>query len=156
MEIIIVDDKSPDNSVEIVEQFMEKDPRVRLVTLENNSCTLKARVVGYQHAQGDYVFNLDSDDYMPPNKFLHKAAHAIVFNDYPDVLKGEAIRVHPDGQWRHTSSRPLIYNYINVFKHNRKNIYDLDHFKHQEWRNSNYVNGLLIKREKVNAVIQLL
>jgi glycosyltransferase involved in cell wall biosynthesis len=55
-EVIVVDDKSEDNSVEIIKQFP-----CRLVCLENHAGTSKARNTGAQNARGEFIFFIDAD-----------------------------------------------------------------------------------------------
>ena len=55
-EVIVVDDKSEDDSVEIIKQFP-----CRLVCLENHSGTSKARNTGAQNASGEFIFFIDAD-----------------------------------------------------------------------------------------------
>jgi len=55
-EVIVVDDKSEDNSVEIIKQFP-----CRLVCLENHAGTSKARNTGARNASGEFIFFIDAD-----------------------------------------------------------------------------------------------
>ena len=50
--MIIVDDGSTDNSADIVQQFSNKDPRIKLVQKANGG-TASARKLGLEHAQGE-------------------------------------------------------------------------------------------------------
>ncbi|MGH9548808.1 MAG: glycosyltransferase family 2 protein, partial [Terriglobales bacterium] len=60
-EIILVNDGSPDNSLEIALSLYRKDARVRIVDLSRNFGHHKAMMTGLAHARGDMVFLLDSD-----------------------------------------------------------------------------------------------
>ncbi len=66
IEIICVDDGSTDNSANIVEDYVKKDARVRLYRQENLYAGV-ARNNGFQHAKGEYVLFLDSDDFFEPD-----------------------------------------------------------------------------------------
>jgi len=66
IEIIVVDDGSPDNSVAII-QKRYNDPRLRIVRQRNRGLA-GARNTGIRHASGQYVAFLDSDDFWQPNK----------------------------------------------------------------------------------------
>ncbi len=61
-EMIIVDDKSPDNSNKIIEQYVKKDSRIKLIKLEKNSGPAMARNKAIEKAQGRYIAFLDADD----------------------------------------------------------------------------------------------
>src|SRR6266480_3840502 len=60
-EIILVNDGSPDNSLEIALSIYHKDPRVRVIDLSRNFGHHKAMMTGLIHARGKLVFLLDSD-----------------------------------------------------------------------------------------------
>ena len=65
LEIIIVDDGSTDDSVEVIERFRQSDPRIKLICQENQGHSA-ARNVGIENAESDYLFFIDSDDYIRP------------------------------------------------------------------------------------------
>src|SRR5688572_5441508 len=60
-EAIIVDDGSPDGSGEIAEEYAARDPRFKVVHVENGGLG-SARNVGADHAESDFLTFLDSDD----------------------------------------------------------------------------------------------
>jgi putative glycosyltransferase len=60
-EIIIVNDGSPDNSLEVALSIFQKDPRVRVIDLSRNFGHHKALMTGLAHSCGDLVLLLDSD-----------------------------------------------------------------------------------------------
>ncbi len=68
LELIVIDDKSPDNSNKIVEKYMEKDKRIRLVKLNKNNGPAVSRNKGIEEAKGRYIAFLDSDDLWLPEK----------------------------------------------------------------------------------------
>lgn len=63
LEIICVNDGSPDNSSEILEAYAKKDRRVKIINQENQGLS-GARNTGIEAATGDYIIFLDSDDWM--------------------------------------------------------------------------------------------
>jgi putative glycosyltransferase len=60
-EIIIVNDGSPDNSLEVALSIFQNDPRVRVIDLSRNFGHHKALMTGLAHSCGELVFLLDSD-----------------------------------------------------------------------------------------------
>ncbi|WP_440099712.1 bifunctional glycosyltransferase/CDP-glycerol:glycerophosphate glycerophosphotransferase [Streptosporangium sp. H16] len=64
IEVVMVDDGSPDSSAEIAEAFAERDDRFRLIRQENGGLGT-ARNTGIRHATGDFLAFLDSDDMLP-------------------------------------------------------------------------------------------
>ncbi len=68
-EAIVVDDCSTDHSVEIVNSFIRKDTRFRLIINEKNSGgPAEPRNLGLAYAKGEYIAFLDSDDIWMPEK----------------------------------------------------------------------------------------
>jgi hypothetical protein len=67
-EAILVDDGSKDSSVEIARDLCARDSRFRLITQENQGLG-PARNTGVQHAQGDYLTFVDSDDLVPRHAY---------------------------------------------------------------------------------------
>jgi Glycosyltransferases involved in cell wall biogenesis len=66
-EVICVNDGSPDHSRDIVLQYMERFPNLRLIEHEKNKKLGAARNTGRTIAQGRYIWNVDSDDKIVPN-----------------------------------------------------------------------------------------
>ena len=66
VQIIIVDDASTDNSLQICQKYSEKDNRVLVIHHEVNSGLSEARNTGLRAAEGEYVFFVDGDDYIMP------------------------------------------------------------------------------------------
>lgn len=64
IEILCIDDKSPDNSIDIVRKYSEKDSRIRIFRHERNRGLGAARNTGIENASGRYIFFLDSDDWL--------------------------------------------------------------------------------------------
>ena len=63
LEIICIDDGSTDHSVAILEQYAERDSRIKVV-LQKNHGVSSARNRGLREASGDYIMFLDSDDWI--------------------------------------------------------------------------------------------
>lgn len=79
IEIICVDDGSTDNSLEILEEYGEKDSRIRVFSIENSGLSI-ARNFGIEQANGEYIGFVDSDDYV--DKFMFEKLYiSCVQND---------------------------------------------------------------------------
>lgn len=65
LEVIMIDDGSRDESLNLCRELCRADKRVRILTQENNGVS-SARNRGLEAAKGDYVFFLDSDDAIHP------------------------------------------------------------------------------------------
>ena len=70
MEIIIVDDGSPDGCPEICDEYAAKDARMKVVHKENGGL-LSARKAGFAASKGDYIGFVDGDDWVEPDTFLN-------------------------------------------------------------------------------------
>ena len=109
-EMILVNDGSPDASLDLALKLFEKDNRVRVIDLSRNFGHHKAKMTGLQHAQGDYVFLIDSDLEEPPETLklfwdeLQKA-HDL------DVVFG--VQEKRKGGWFERVSGALFYKIMN-------------------------------------------
>jgi len=99
-EMIIVDDVSSDKSTQIIEEYMQKDKRIKLIRLKNNSGPAQARNRAIKEAKGRYIAFLDSDDYWHKDKltkqlkFMQDHHCELSFTAYEsiDELTGETIK----------------------------------------------------------------
>jgi glycosyltransferase involved in cell wall biosynthesis len=69
IEVIIVNDCTPDNSMEIVREYAEKYPSIKILEQKVNQGPGAARNLGLMHVTSDYVTFLDSDDYISLNTY---------------------------------------------------------------------------------------
>lgn len=63
VEIILIDDGSPDNCPHICDEYAEKDSRIKVIHKMNGGLS-DARNIGLKHVTGDYIFFVDSDDFI--------------------------------------------------------------------------------------------
>ena len=68
IEIICINDGSTDNSLEILEKYLKKDSRVRIINQKNSGLS-KVRNEGLKLAKGKYIMSIDSDDWIKENYF---------------------------------------------------------------------------------------
>jgi CDP-glycerol glycerophosphotransferase len=83
-ELIAVDDGSPDHCAEILDEFAVRDPRVRVVHRDTNVGLGRARNAGLDLATGEYVWFVDSDDWLAAGA-LHAVATKLRQTS-PDIL----------------------------------------------------------------------
>ena len=90
-EMLITDDCSSDNSVEIIKRIAENDSRIKLFQLDKNSGAGVARNNSIEHAQGKYIAFLDSDDMWMPDKlerqiaFMEEKKSALSYTSYMTI-----------------------------------------------------------------------
>lgn len=70
LEIILVDDGSPDNCPAMCDAWAAKDGRIKVIHQENGGAGL-ARNVALDIVQGEYISLIDSDDYIEPHMYEH-------------------------------------------------------------------------------------
>jgi len=81
-ELIIVDDGSTDNSLNISREFAKEDKRVTVIALKENQGFAVARNEGLKRARGEFITGMDSDDIMLPNAVK---ARVEFLNSHPEV-----------------------------------------------------------------------
>lgn len=112
VEIIVVDDGSPDNTREVVEPYLTKMPNLRYVRQENAGVSA-ARNNGIRSSKGEYVMALDADDAIEPTYIERCAGY---------------LSAHPEVK--------LVYTLADIFG-NRTSDWDLPPYSHERllWEN---------------------
>ena len=105
-ELIIIDDHSQDNSVETVEKYLEKDNRIKLIKLIENSGPAVARNRGIQEAKGRYIAFLDSDDMWMPDKLSKQLS----------FMQNHHISLSFAGYYRIKEEDGAIIDYVSALK----------------------------------------
>lgn len=103
IEIVLVDDGSPDDSLSICRQYAEKDLRIQIITQSNTGVTA-ARLNGFLHSHGEFIMFVDADDYIAPNivKLMVQAQQKyqadVICCQYYDVKEGQEVpaSIRPD------------------------------------------------------------
>ncbi|MCT9011163.1 bifunctional glycosyltransferase/CDP-glycerol:glycerophosphate glycerophosphotransferase [Streptomyces rhizosphaerihabitans] len=93
LEIIAVDDCSPDGCGAILDEYAARDPRLRVLHLPENVGLGRARNAGMPLAGGDYLLFLDSDDTLTPGA-LRAVADRLDETADPDVLVFDYARTY--------------------------------------------------------------
>ncbi|MFF4259056.1 CDP-glycerol glycerophosphotransferase family protein [Streptomyces sp. NPDC001663] len=97
LEVIAVDDCSPDGSGAIIDEFAARDPRVRPLHLAENQGLGRARNAGMERASGDYLVFLDGDDTLTPHA-LRSIADRLKETGEPDVVVYDYARTYWSGE----------------------------------------------------------
>ena len=106
-EVIAVDDRSPDGCGAILDQYAERDARVRVLHLPENVGLGRARNAGLEQASGDYVLFLDSDDFYTPG-LLAAVAERLKSAEDPDILVFDHVRTHWWGRGGRSKAAGLL------------------------------------------------
>lgn len=91
-EIILVNDGSKDNCGILCDEYSKKDPRIKVIHKENGGLS-DARNVGTSQATGDWIFYLDSDDWIVPNALETLLQYAL--QNGCDVVQGGLYYAYP-------------------------------------------------------------
>jgi len=95
-EVIVIDDESPDKSIEIVKNMAKDDSRFKIISQKNKGLG-GARNTGIKNAKGQYLFFLDSDDYIEQDtlellvNYMENNDVDIVVFDYLKVNENEKV-----------------------------------------------------------------
>lgn len=117
-ELIIVDDCSSDNTVELINNIM--DERIRFFKNEKNSGAAVSRNLALREARGKYIAFLDSDDIWEPTKleeqlaFMKKTGYAFTYTDYRIQLNGEWLPYICTGPNRVNKRKMYDYCYFST------------------------------------------
>lgn len=91
IEILCIDDCTPDDSMAVVERMAEQDTRIRIIRHERNLGLAGARNTGIKAAKSEYIAGVDSDDYIAPDmlealwKGTNEGHYDVVVCGYEDV-----------------------------------------------------------------------
>lgn len=136
-EIIIVNDGSPDNSLEIILSLFQKDPQIKIIDLSRNFGHHKAIMTGLSYTQGDYVYLTDCDLEEPPELLLTFWKEMNKIKNV-DVIFGK--QTHRVGGKLRKFTGKIFYKIFNLFSD----------FKLSE----NLIMTRLMRRGYVKAIIQ--
>lgn len=145
-EMILVDDASTDRTVSIIEESAQKDNRIKLFKLSENSGNGFARNVALEKSAGKYIAYLDADDLWFPEK-LEKQIKFLKTNKLPFTFsfydcideEGNDLNRRVEAPLNLTYNQLFFCNYVG----NLTAIYDVDYFgkitlqasqKRQDWR----------------------
>lgn len=141
IEILLVDDQSPDRCPEICDAYAEKDPRIRVIHQRNTGVS-GARNTGIRAARGAYLMFVDSDDELYPD------AVAILMQDIADngadIASGKKDPVDENGKTLRTYSDDECC----VFRGEEPLVLSLDGES-----NTNSVCAKLFKKECVDGLL---
>jgi len=90
IEIILVDDYSKDNSVNIIKELLKKDERIILIRNKKNRGTFITRNIGILYSKGEYIYIPDSDDII--SKDILRISYRIAKKFNYDIIRFNIMR----------------------------------------------------------------
>lgn len=98
LEIIVVNDGSTDATGTLIDQYKEKDARIKVIQHANNQGLFLARMTGIKAASGDYIGFVDSDDYISLD--YYRALLYEAEKTKADIVVGKLVQEDESGyQW---------------------------------------------------------
>ena len=104
IEIILIDDGSPDGSGRICDEYAERDARIKVVHKENGGLS-SARRVGLELSTGEYYIVCDSDDWVEPT--MYEELYRKAKEEDADIVLCDYISEYSDG--RSIPSEPYTF-----------------------------------------------
>lgn len=91
LEIILVNDGSTDQSLQILEKYQMQDNRIRIISVENGGQG-RARNIGIEQATGEFIMFVDSDDWLSEN--CVETLYHILTTEHCDVAIGDIAKTN--------------------------------------------------------------
>ena len=131
-EIIIINDGTPDNSMEVIADIIEAHQNILVINQENQGLSI-ARNNGLQKASGDYILFVDSDDLLINNCVQYLLDQAI--SSKADLIVADFLKMSNE-QILQLSSKSFIQKSGNIQKRTGKELFlqDLNPYYCQVWR----------------------
>ena len=129
LEIILVDDGSPDKCPKICDEYAKKDKRIKVIHQKNKGVSV-ARNNGIKKAIGEWITFVDADDWLEENycrtlinvSTLYKGDY--ICCGYNRVYKGKTVLINADGSVKEYSPKEFLVKLLNV-----QNGYGFSHMK---------------------------
>lgn len=147
-ELILVDDGSPDNCAQICDDYARSDKRIKVIHKENGGL-VSARQAGIEASCGDYIVNVDADDFI--DKDMLKNSMDIINKYSPDVIYFSMMNFNSHKEW-------LFDECV------AEGFYDKDAIKEKiypnilmndQMKNINYLITVKVAKKELLAPIQL-
>lgn len=115
IEIVVVNDGTPDDSMAIVRELAQLDDRIKILEHEENMGLMWTRRTGYLAATGDYITFCDSDDYLPQQAL--DTLYSKAMESGADIVSGNLLYISVKKRERiKTSNLPYGNNPEGVYK----------------------------------------
>lgn len=115
LEIIVVDDGSKDSTGKVIDEYAQKDSRIRAIHQKNGGVT-SARMRGVEESSGEWIGFVDGDDFIDVDMYERLLANAIKYN--ADISHCGYQMVFPDGHidYYHNTGTLIQHNQATALK----------------------------------------
>lgn len=164
IEIIVVNDCSPNNCNEIVNNYIKRYNNIKLIENKNNLGLYNTRLIGIKEAKGKYVMHVDSDDYILPNS-LNELIDIINEDDYDIIafnclIENDKGNIYESPPQNKILQEKIIYDknemYEELFLGSLPESNATKVFKRELYSCLDYVNRNIVFQEDYLAIIQLI
>lgn len=155
IEIIVVNDGSPDNSQAIIDKYVKKYPKLVKSFIKENGGQGSARNLGLEKATGKYISFVDSDDWLDENALLEM--YNLAQKDNSDIVICDMIDHYEDGSTKNYNCT----KYDSVYKVSpsacnkifKKSIIGDIRFLNGEWyEDFNFTTKFLMQNVKISTI----
>lgn len=95
LDIVVVNDGSTDNTLNIINSFSENDVRINVIN-QSNKGLLASRKIGFNHSQGDYILFIDGDDWLEEDAI--EIMYNAMVNDNCDIIQCKYYKRYDNGK----------------------------------------------------------
>lgn len=158
-ELILVDDCSPDKCPRICDELARSDERISVIHHEQNQGLSAARNSGLEKAQGQYIWFMDSDDYIENDLFV-QAKESVNYNPAQVLVFGLTEDYYQDNKLHHSIEIKEKRQYLNreELRHHiicleQKTLYG---YAWNKFYQLDYLRSLDLQYEKVTLIEDIL
>lgn len=141
LEVIIVDDGTKDNSNNIIQEFVDRDKRFKLIKHDVNKGLFQARITGVQASKGEYFAFVDSDDYISIDFYRLLVNKATETN--ADIVIADFADKYEDGRLEYYNFDNVRFRDVNLVG---EEVYDTFMRQHGSWFGWHTIWNKLYKR----------
>ena len=148
IQIICINDESPDNSSIILEEYSKKDKRILIKNIKHVSIS-ETRNEGLKYVEGEYTGFVDDDDFIDLNQY--EKMYEFAKKDDLDLLEFGVERINENHKLKDFKNKKIIYKDENVTKNNDGNIFIK--LRNENW--NKIYKTKIIKKNKIKFVPNL-
>ena len=148
IQIICINDESPDNSINILKEYSKKDKRIIIKNIKHVSIS-ETRNEGLKYVEGEYIGFVDNDDFIDFNQF--EKMYEFAKKDDVDLLEFGMEKINENKKLKDFKSKKLIYKDEKVIKNCNGSIFK--NLRNENW--NKIYKSRIIKNNDIKFVPNL-
>ena len=148
IQIICINDESPDNSLNILKEYAKKDKRIIIKNIKHVSIS-ETRNEGLKYAEGEYIGFVDDDDFIDLNQY--EKMYEFAKKDDIDLLEFGLQEISENQKFKDFKNRKIIYKDEVASKNIDGNIFKI--LRNENW--NKIYKAKIIKKYKIKFVPNL-